>query len=99
MPSPPCSPPSDALSTGADLGEGAINVGTGVETSVLELLDQLSAIAGQPAEPELAPHRTGEIERVSIDPALAQSKLGWSPATTLADGLRVTFEDLGAGRR
>ena len=88
----------DALSSGADLGDGAINVGTGIETSVLELLERLSAIAGRPAEPELAPHRTGEIERVSIDPAVAQAKLGWSPATALADGLRTTFEELGAGR-
>ena len=89
---------ADSLSAASGAIEGPINVGTGIETSVLDLLERLGAIAGAPAEPELAPHRTGEIERVSIDPARALAELDWKPRVDLDEGLRVTYEALGAAR-
>jgi UDP-glucose 4-epimerase len=74
---------------------GAINVGTGVETDVLELVRQLGELGGAESfEPELAPPRTGEVQRISIDPARAERELGWKPQMGLKEGLRVTLDSI-----
>jgi len=71
------------------------NVGTGVETSLLELVEILGALAdGRPFEPEFAPARLGEIERSAIDPSRARERLGWEPKVALAEGLRLTLATL-----
>jgi UDP-glucose 4-epimerase len=71
---------------------GVFNVGTGVETSVLQLGEALAAAAGASFEPEHAPKRPGEVQRIAIDPALAARELGWEARTALADGLALTLE-------
>ena len=63
---------------------GAINVSTGTETSVLDL------IAALDVPYDRAPARPGEIERSCLDPGTALEHLGWQAATPLADGLRRT---------
>ncbi|MGH2936557.1 MAG: NAD-dependent epimerase/dehydratase family protein [Solirubrobacterales bacterium] len=73
---------------------GPVNVGTGIETDVLALARALGALADVPFEPEFAPPRTGEVQRITIDPSRAAAELGWSPKTSLADGLRVTLDSL-----
>jgi UDP-glucose 4-epimerase len=74
---------------------GAVNVGTGVETTVLELAGALRALGdGRPFEPEHAPERPGELHRSAIDPARAREALGWEPRTALAEGLERTLETL-----
>ena len=51
---------------------GPINIGTGIETDVLELVSALGELGGNgDFEPEFAPPRTGEVQRISIDPARA----------------------------
>ena len=79
---------------GADAA-GAFNVGTGRETSVLELVEALAGMAGGDGfEPRFAPPRAGEVARISIDPAKAERELGWRPQTDLAEGLRLTLASL-----
>jgi UDP-glucose 4-epimerase len=76
--------------------EGAYNVGTGVETTVLELADALRRLGdGRPFDPEHAPQRPGEVHRSAIDPARAVAALGWEPRTALPEGLRLTLASLG----
>ena len=71
---------------------GSCNVGTGTETSVIELADALRALGnGTPFELSYAPARTGEIERSAVDPALAREALGWRAEVDLADGLERTL--------
>lgn len=70
---------------------GPFNVGTGVETSVLELGAQLGEIAGAAFEPEMAPARPGEVQRISIDSSRAADELGWSAAKGLREGLAETW--------
>jgi len=71
---------------------GACNVGTGTETSVLELAAALRALGnGRPFELSYAPPRTGEIERSAVDPALAREVLGWRAEVALAEGLERTL--------
>ncbi len=82
-----------ALAAAGSTAGGAYNIGTGRETSVLELIEQLRELGGvEDFEPEFAPARTGEVQRITIDPARAGQDLGWSPQTELEDGLRRTLE-------
>ncbi|HWI95252.1 MAG TPA: NAD-dependent epimerase/dehydratase family protein [Solirubrobacterales bacterium] len=74
---------------------GPINIGTGIETDVLELVSALGELGGSGNfEPEFAPPRTGEVQRISIDPARAASELGWRAEMDLKEGLRVTLDSI-----
>jgi UDP-glucose 4-epimerase len=74
---------------------GPVNIGTGVETDVLELVQALGELGDSGSfEPEFAPPRTGEVARISIDPARAASELGWTPQMDLKEGLRVTLASI-----
>ena len=72
--------------------DGAVNVGTGVETDVVQLYGHLARAAGVARPPEHAPARMGEQRRSCIDPATAEKVIGWRPEVALADGLARTFE-------
>jgi len=74
---------------------GPVNIGTGIETDVLELVQALGELGDtENFEPELAPARTGEVQRISIDPARAERELGWTPQMGLSEGLRVTLDSI-----
>ncbi|MDX6594759.1 MAG: UDP-glucose 4-epimerase [Solirubrobacterales bacterium] len=74
---------------------GPINVGTGIETDVLELVSALGELGDSgDFEPEFAPPRTGEVQRISIDPARAERELGWRSQMDLKEGLRVTLDSI-----
>jgi UDP-glucose 4-epimerase len=65
-----------------------LNIGTGVETSVRDLLAALPIRH----RPRLAPERPGEVRRSALDPGMAGRVLGWRPRTPLAEGLRMTLD-------
>jgi UDP-glucose 4-epimerase len=71
---------------------GVYNVGTGRETSVVELLDLCVRVAGKDVEPEFEPARPGELQRSVLDPGRAVDELGWRPERSLEEGLRETWE-------
>ena len=75
---------------------GVFNVGTGRETSVVELFDTCRAVAGASVEPEFADPRLGELRRSVLDASLAATELGWRAGTALADGLGATWESIAA---
>jgi UDP-glucose 4-epimerase len=82
-----------ARATLAAAGRGGVfNVGTGRETSVLELYDACRRVAGVEVEAEPAPERPGELMRSVLDVSLAERELGWRPERELEDGLRETWE-------
>ncbi len=81
-----------AFVTAAAAGRaGTFNVGTGRETSVLELLELLQREAGTDAQPELHPLRPGELERSALDPAAIERELGWRAEIAVEQGLPETF--------
>ena len=86
---------SAALAAGDSEASGAINVGTGVETNVLELIEALKEISGNEGfEPEFAPARPGEVQAISIDAGRAERELGWRAEMGLDEGLRVTLDSI-----
>lgn len=73
-------------------GDGAMYViGTGVETSVLELHERLAALVGGASPPQHGPARPGEIRRMAFHSARARKDLGWEPETPLGRGLAETL--------
>ena len=64
---------------------GPHNVGTGRETSVLELAAALGL------EPDFQPARVGEVQRSSLDVSLAERELGFRAETDIGEGLRHTL--------
>jgi UDP-glucose 4-epimerase len=83
---------SAALAAGASQLGGAVNIGTGREASVLDLVKILAGIEGRDDfDPEFAPERAGEVQRISLDAALAERELDWAPRTTLEQGLAQTL--------
>jgi len=69
-----------------------LNVGTGTETSVLELWEVIRDVAGSSAAYTLAPARAGEVQRSALDATHARSALGVGIDTPLRDGLARTIE-------
>lgn len=78
---------------GSDAG-GAVNIGTGRETDVLELARKLGELGGADFEPELAAPRPGEVQRIALDASLADRELGWRAGIGLEQGLRLTLDSL-----
>jgi UDP-glucose 4-epimerase len=74
-----------------------LNIGTGVETSVLELYERIQAAAGVSHEPEFAEARPGELQRSVLDASRARREHGWEPRHSLDDGLAATWAWISAG--
>jgi UDP-glucose 4-epimerase len=71
---------------------GVFNVGTGRETSVVELADACCKVAGVSAPFGHEPARVGELQRSVLDPSLAERELGFRAQMRLHDGLAATWE-------
>jgi UDP-glucose 4-epimerase len=71
---------------------GVFNVGSGEETSVLELHERCRTVTGDGREPTFGPAREGDIRRSTLDVSLAKAELGWEPRVSLEEGLRTTWE-------
>jgi UDP-glucose 4-epimerase len=76
----------------------ALNVGTGVETSVAGLAVLLADLTGCRARPEHLPPRAWEARRSAADPEAARTLLGFEPAVSLREGLSRIIAALRAGR-
>ena len=73
---------------------GVFNVGTGRETSVVDLYDVCRRVSGAKLEPEFAEPRLGELGRSVLDPARAGSELGFHAEVSLEDGLARTWDSI-----
>jgi UDP-glucose 4-epimerase len=71
---------------------GAINIGTGVETDVVEIFERLSEAVGGKIPPRHGPPKAGEQRRSCLDNRQAAAALKWRPQVVLAEGLRRTAE-------
>ena len=74
-------------------------LGTGTETSINELVDLLTEIAGAAIDVVREPARAGEVQRAFSDVSKARRELGYDPSTPLPDGLRATYDWFRTGYR
>jgi len=70
---------------------GALNIATGVETSVLQVVTWIAEAAGFNGEFVRDPAPAGEVRRSALDTSEAHDRLGWSAHVALRQGLRHTF--------
>jgi UDP-glucose 4-epimerase len=72
--------------------DGIFNIGSGQETTVLELHDLCRRASGTEGDPVFAPERLGEIRRSVLDPTSGEAELDWTPKLELEEGLRQTWQ-------
>jgi UDP-glucose 4-epimerase len=70
---------------------GTFNIGTGVETSLNQLLTVFERVVGHPVARQYAPARAGEVRRIALNAEKARHELGWKPMVSLEDGLGQTL--------
>jgi UDP-glucose 4-epimerase len=64
---------------------GAWNLGTGTGTTVLEVLQSIERVTGEPVPYEDAPRRQGDPPGLYAKAVKAELELGWSPKYTNVD--------------
>ncbi len=85
----------DALvtaSTAPNIDRLVINVGSGVETSVNDLVQLTARVTGKTLDPLHSKRTSAGVTRLCADLTLARDKLGYSPKVSLEEGLRRTLE-------
>jgi UDP-glucose 4-epimerase len=70
---------------------GVWNIGTGRETSVLELIEVVGKAASRGISPDFAAARPGEVLRSALVADRARSDLGWTPRTDLTVGVGEVY--------
>ncbi len=81
---------SAATAEGVD--QEIINIGSGVETSVLELVRLVRLVTEKKPEEIFNPHKSGGSDRMCADISKATEKLNYMPLVPLETGLRLTME-------
>lgn len=76
-----------------DPGFRVVNVCTGRATSVCELIDALGEVVGRRPEVRFEPSRGGDIQDSVGSVTALEKLLGWSPSTSVSDGLRQLFRE------
>jgi len=76
---------------------GVFNVGTGRETSVLELYEACRRVVGSELDAVFDPPRLGELARSVLDTKFAERELGFRAQTDLVEGLAATWEFIRRG--
>jgi UDP-glucose 4-epimerase len=73
---------------------GPFNVGRGVATSVLDIVEALAAQSDNGFEADHLPARTGEVQHIALDPSRTRTELGWEAQVDLDQGLARTLDSL-----
>lgn len=83
----------DAFVRATEKADGLlVNIGTGRETTVQHLYDVMAAALGIEGPANYGPERSGDVRRSALDPGRAEIHLGWSPFTSLDDGISRTLD-------
>lgn len=75
-----------------DSDETVINIGSGVETSVKDVLGIARKVTGVDPQVVHNPRRVGGADRMCADLTIAEKKLDYKPKVMLEEGMRRTFE-------
>ena len=69
----------------------AYNIGGGSRVSINHVLDLIAEISGRPIDVRHEPSQRGDMRDTYADTALARADLGFSPKTSLKDGLTAEY--------
>jgi UDP-glucose 4-epimerase len=69
---------------------GIYNIGTGVETNVVEIYQTLARVLGVDKKAKHGPAKPGEQQRSVISSEKIKKELAWRPESSLAQGLEKT---------
>jgi len=72
-------------------GSGCFNIGTGIETNVVELFDQVNEFFGGKFERKFGEAKAGEQKRSVLSHGLIKEKMGWAPEYNFKDGMQETL--------
>lgn len=73
-------------------GVGAFNIGTGIETDVVQIFDTINAFTGQKMERKFGPAKAGEQRRSVLSYKKIQTAMGWTPHYNFTQGMNKTLE-------
>jgi UDP-glucose 4-epimerase len=80
-----------AAATAPNIDGMVINIGSGKETSIRELIRRVQDVTGSNAEVIYSAQTSGGVSRLCADLTLAKEKLNYRPSIDLNDGLRLTL--------
>jgi UDP-glucose 4-epimerase len=69
----------------------AYNIGGGSRVSINHVLDLIAEISGRPIDIRREPSQKGDMRDTYADTSLARADLGFSPTTSLKDGLTAEY--------
>lgn len=69
----------------------AYNLSTAAQTSLREIINILSHVAGRTIVPHYGPARAGDIYKSALANGRARQGLNWEPKVTLEEGMRRTY--------
>lgn len=81
-----------AAATAPNINRLVVNIGSGRETSIRELIKVVLDVTGSTAEVIYNAQTSGGVSRMCADISLAREKLGYRPSISLEDGLRLTMK-------
>jgi UDP-glucose 4-epimerase len=81
-----------SAATAPNIDDFVINIGSGYETSIRDLVRLIMDVTGVKAETILNPRSDPGVSRMCADLRLGREKLGYQPHFSLEQGLRLTVE-------
>lgn len=69
-----------------------LNIGTGVATSVNEVIDAIQSELGVTLDVERVPGRATDVRGIALDVKRAREVMGWWPRTSFGEGIRRTVD-------
>lgn len=82
-----------SAATAKEVNRQVINIGSGVETNITELVNQIERVTGQSVNRIVNRGKSGGVPRLVADISRAQMVLGFRPFVTLAEGLRLILQE------
>ena len=67
------------------------NIGTGIQTSILDLAKKIIDISGSSSELVYESGRAADLERLEADSSKTEKLLKWKPEYTIDKGLDITI--------
>jgi UDP-glucose 4-epimerase len=79
--------------TAKNINRQVINIGSGIETSLVELVETMKRVTGKKGHPLFNREKNGGIPRLVADISRARLLLGFRPAVSLGDGIARMLAD------